>query len=134
MQQALYSEIQDHRPGRRSFSFPGRDYCLPAALRPFGHRRAGFFFDLILLKTGTPPGPLRALGVFLSCMAGGSAVRPVDDHLREGDLHLVVVKEDLDVTGQHPLRVEDLLFRRIYGEFQVHAAVCQLLDAQKAGR
>ena len=56
----------------------------------------------------------------------------VDHHLREGDLHAVVVEKDLQIPRQHALAGEHILLRHIHREFQVHAAVSQLIHAEIA--
>ena len=63
-----------------------------------------------------------------------SIVSLVDHHLREGDLHAVVVKQDLQVPRQHPLAGKHVLLCHVHGEFQVHPAVGQRVHAEIARR
>ena len=51
------------------------------------------------------------------------------DHLREGDLHALYVKEDLYIPGQHALGIEKEFLGRIHREFQVDAALAEQLHA-----
>ena len=64
----------------------------------------------------------------------GSLIPFVDHHLGEGDLHAVVVEEDLQIPCQHSLSGKNVLLLYIHGEFQVDAAVRQGVHAQIPGR
>ena len=61
-------------------------------------------------------------------------VRLMDDHLREGDLHALFVKEDLEVPRQHALGAEDVLLGHVHRKLQIDAAVGQRVYAEVARR
>ena len=54
----------------------------------------------------------------------------MQNDLREGDLHAVIVEEQFDVSGQHTLRRKDVRFRRTDRELEIHAAVSQRVHAE----
>jgi len=61
------------------------------------------------------------------------SVSLVNDHLGEGDLYILFVKEDSDIAPEGPCGGEDIILLRIDNELEDDSAVSELFHSQITG-